>query len=66
MRNFKGLTQKYPGMFNREVISFLVESFQEVDLSPQALAILQFNLKEHPRSGSAKVEIYGLQNFLQI
>lgn len=47
----KELTRKYPVMFDRDIISFLVESFQEADMSHQALAILEINLEEHPRSG---------------
>jgi len=57
VRELKGLTQKYPKMFDRDIINFLVESFQEADLSGQALAILQFILKERPRSGSAQLEL---------
>jgi CubicO group peptidase (beta-lactamase class C family) len=56
-KKLPGLTRKYPDMFNPEFINFLVESFQEADMARQALAILEVNLKEHPRSGSARFEL---------
>ncbi|MDD8026401.1 MAG: serine hydrolase [Acidobacteriota bacterium] len=54
VRKLKGLMRKYPKTFDQDVIGFLAESFQDADMFPQALAILRFDLKEHPRSGSSQ------------
>ena len=52
-----GLMAKDPDVFNHDMIGFLVETFQEENLTPQVMALLAFNLKQHPQSGSALLEL---------
>jgi CubicO group peptidase (beta-lactamase class C family) len=51
--DLKGLMRKHPDIFDRDAIGFLVENFQSAGKLPEAIAILEVNLKAHPQSGSA-------------
>lgn len=56
-KQLKELARKDPKMFNRDAIGFLVESFQGADMYPHALAILEADIEEHPKSGTAQLEL---------
>jgi len=52
------LKRGHPEAFTRETMDFLVEVFQaETSLTPQVLALLEFNLTEHPKSGQAHLDL---------
>jgi CubicO group peptidase (beta-lactamase class C family) len=53
----KGLMGKNPGVFDRDAIGFLAETLLEAGLAPQAIALLESNAREHPRSGSAQADL---------
>ncbi len=53
----KGLMGKNPGIFDRDAIAFLAETLLEAGLAPQAIALLDSNAREHPRSGSAQADL---------
>jgi len=55
--DLKGLMRKHPDIFDREAIGFLVEDFQAEGKLPEAIAILEVNLKAHPQSGSAYMDL---------
>ena len=57
MTELKRLQQQYPGMFDRGLTRYVAESFQEAGMVPQALALLEYDLEEHPRSGKAAVAV---------
>jgi CubicO group peptidase (beta-lactamase class C family) len=53
----KSLMNAHPGVFDRDATGFLIETFQEAGLNPVAIALLEFNAGENPRSGSAQVNL---------
>lgn len=53
VKELKGLKRKYPGMFERGWLGYFAETFQEAGLTPHAIALLEYDLEEHPRSGKA-------------
>ena len=53
----KGLMSAHPGVFDRDAVGFLVETFQDAGLAPQAIALLEANAGEHPESGSAQADL---------
>lgn len=55
--DLQGLMRKHPDIFDRDAIGFLVENFQGIDKMQEAIAILKVNLKAHPRSGSAHMDL---------
>ncbi len=51
VNKLKGLMKKHPQIFDQAAISSLAESFQDADLFPQALALIEFGFQGHPRPG---------------
>jgi hypothetical protein len=49
----ESLKRKHPGMLERGWIGYFAECFQEAGMVPQALALLEYDSEENPRSGSA-------------
>ncbi len=47
------LTRKYPGLFERNWLQYFADTFREAGLTPQAVALLEYDLEQHPRSGKA-------------
>jgi len=46
-----------PGLFERDWIGFVASSFMEAGMLPQALALFESDLRDHPRSGKAAVAV---------
>jgi hypothetical protein len=51
------LKRRYADVFSKDSLSTLVEIFQGENMVPQVIALLDFNLKEHPESGSGLLEL---------
>ena len=51
------LKRRYPDVFSKDSLSTLVEIFQGENMMPHVIALLEFNLKEHPQSGSSLLDL---------
>jgi CubicO group peptidase (beta-lactamase class C family) len=51
------LRREHPGLFERDWIGFFASSFLEAGMMPQALALFESDLRDHPRSGRAAVAV---------
>ena len=51
------LRQAHPGLFERGWIGFVASAFLEAGMMPQALALFESDLRDHPRSGKAAVMV---------
>jgi hypothetical protein len=47
----------HPGLFERGWIGFVASAFLEAGMMPQALALFEADLRDHPRSGKAAVAV---------
>lgn len=52
------LKRSYPEAFTPDMLNFVLEVFQgEANLTPQVIALLEYNLSEHPKSGKALLDL---------
>jgi len=51
------LRREHPGLFERDWIGYFASSFLEAGMLPQALALFESDLRDHPRSGKAAVAV---------
>jgi hypothetical protein len=51
------LRREHPGLVERDRIGFVASSFMDAGMLPQALALLESDLPDHPRSGKAAVAV---------
>jgi len=51
------LRRGHPGLVERDRIGFVASSFMDAGMLPQALALLESDLRDHPRSGKAAVAV---------
>ena len=51
------LRREHPGLVERDRIGFVASSFMDAGMLPQALALLESDLRDHPRSGKAAVAV---------
>jgi len=51
------LKRRYPDVFLKDSLSSLVEMFQGENMMPHVIALLEFNLEEHPQSGSLLLDL---------
>ncbi len=51
------LRRENPGLFVRDWIGYFASSFLEAGMMPQALALFEADLRDHPRSGKAAVAV---------
>jgi hypothetical protein len=51
------LRREHPGFFERDWIGFVASSFMDAGMLPQALALLESDLRDQPRSGKAAVMV---------
>jgi CubicO group peptidase (beta-lactamase class C family) len=51
------LRRENPGLFVRDWVGYFASSFLEAGMMPQALALLEADLRDHPRSGKAAVAV---------
>ena len=57
VKDLDRLRQEQPGLFERDWIGFLAESFQDAGMMPEAVALLEFDLGEHQSSGKAALAV---------
>ena len=51
------LRRAHPGLFERGWIRFVASAFLEAGMMPQALALFESDLRDHPQSGRAAVMV---------
>jgi hypothetical protein len=51
------LRREHPGLVERDWLGFIASSFLEAGMLPQALALFESDLRDHPRSGKAAVAV---------
>ncbi len=51
------LRREHPGLFERGWVGYFASSFMEAGMLPQALALFESDLRDHPRSGKAAVMV---------
>jgi CubicO group peptidase (beta-lactamase class C family) len=51
------LSRKYPGPLSADDVSYVAYVLNEEKLTAETIALLEYNVREHPQSGSARLEL---------